>query len=241
MVTKKKIKQKKQKNPSRSNKNSTKRSKVFVSNQQRRSYLAKQTAGKENQKKKVSGKAGTSKSKYQKPVSRKKVTPPPGTPRGPHPPSPPAKAVLKAVKKLPRYGFVSMNSTGYVFLDLNDDWIFNLEDLMTEYGFEIPPYFWGTEPTGAHITIVPRSYADRFDPKDVDIGKKVKFRVQKAAKFYPKRAWYGTEAGYFIWVKSNELLKIAKELAGHDYVPSYGMFHINVGTRRIKKKKPVKK
>ena len=165
---------------------------------------------------------------------RPRVTPLPGKSRGPHPPGPSDKAVKEIISTLPKHGYVTMNSTGYVFLDLDDDWIFKLSDVMSEYGFETPPYFYGTEPTGAHVTMVPANLSSRFSKDDVPLGKKVNFQVAKATMFYPKRRWYGTEAGYFVWIKSSELLKIARKLAGPRYNPSYGMFHIVVGVRSIK-------
>lgn len=69
-------------------------------------------------------------------------TPPRAAQRGPHPSSPPGKEVKKAVKHLPREGWVAQNPSGMVFIDLNDDWIFSLENLLAEYGYEIPPYFY---------------------------------------------------------------------------------------------------
>ena len=166
--------------------------------------------------------------------SRPRVTPLPGKSRGPHPRGPSDKDVMEIVSTLPKHGYVTMNSTGYVFLDLDDDWIFKLGDVMAEYGFETPPYFYGTEPTGAHVTMVPANLSSRFSKDNVPLGKKVNFQVVKAKVFYPKRRWYGTEAGYFVWIKSNELLKISRSLAGPRYNPSYGMFHIVVGVRSIK-------
>ena len=153
---------------------------------------------------------------------RERITPPMGRTRGPHPRSPSPAAVLKAVEKLPKFGYVARNPTGYVFLDLDDDWIFSLQDLMEEFGYEIPPYFVGDQAVGAHATIVPSSIGKKFKSGDIDIGRKVRFEVVEASPTYPTRRWYGSEAVYKIWIESEELTDISKQLGGPKYKPLYG-------------------
>jgi len=226
-IRKSKIKQSKQKKPDKYK---------YSIKDDRSKQISKQ--GKKQTSEKVTSKRASEGKKIIK-RPQKRITPSPGVSRGPHPPSPSEKSILKLISKLPKYGYVSLNSTGYVYLDLNDDWIYSLEDQLSKYGFDVPPYFYGTEPTGAHITIVPSSFSKRFKNEDVPVGKKVKFQVVKAKAFFPKNwknCWYGTEAVYFVWVKSKDLLSIARKLAGPKYNPSYGMFHINVGVRTLKKR-----
>ena len=153
---------------------------------------------------------------------RNYITPPMGRTRGPHPRSPSPETVLKAVEKLPKYGYIARNPTGYIFLDLDDDWIFSLQDLMEEFGYEIPPYFAGDQAVGAHATIVPSSIGKKFKVGDIDIGRKVAFEVVKASPTYPTRRWYGSEAVYKIWIMSEELTDISKQLGGSKYKPLYG-------------------
>ena len=120
---------------------------------------------------------------------RNRITPPMGRTRGPHPRSPSEETILKLVDKLPKEGFVSKNPSGYVFLDLDDDWIFALQKEMEKFGYEIPPYFTGDQAVGAHVTIVPSSIGKRFEPGEIDIGRKIKFNVESAGPTYPNRRW----------------------------------------------------
>ena len=84
--------------------------------------------------------------------SRSQVTPAMGRTRGPHPPSPSGQAILKLVSEFPREGYLGRNPTGYIFLDLDDDWVFSVQKEMVKFGYEVPPYFAGAHAAGAHIS-----------------------------------------------------------------------------------------
>ena len=165
---------------------------------------------------------------------REKITPDQGRTRGPHPPSPSGEDILQLVSHLPREGFLAKNPTGYVFLDLDDDWIFSVQEEMEKFGYEVPPYFAGPEAVGAHVTVVPANNAKNYKGM-VEVGKKVEFEVVRASTTFPIRYWYGTEAVFKIWVKSPELSRISKEISGSGYNPPSG-FNIVVGIRTIKKR-----
>jgi len=139
-----------------------------------------------------------------------------GRTRGPHPPSPSGNEVLKLTSDLPKEAYLARNPTGYIFLDLDDNWIFSVRLEMEKFGYDIPPYFLGAQ-------------------EDVEIGKKIEFKVVRAGPSFPTRRWYGAEAVYKIWVKSAELDKVCMETAGPEYKPPGG-FNIVVGVRRIEKR-----
>ena len=167
--------------------------------------------------------------------SRTRVTPAIGRTRGPHPPSPSGEDILKLVSDLPREGYLARNPTGYIFLDLDDSWIFSLQKEMEKFGYDVPPYFAGDQAVGTHITVVPASYSSRYKEGEVDVGKKVTFDVVRAGPTFPNRYWYGAEAVYKIWVRSPQLNSTSKKLAGPGYKPPGG-FNIVVGVRSIKKR-----
>jgi len=166
-----------------------------------------------------------------------KINPAMGRTRGPHPPSPSGNEVLKLTSDLPKEGYLARNPTGYIFLDLDDNWIFSVRFEMEKFGYEIPPYFLGAQAVGAHISVVPADIANKYKYKkeDVEIGKKIEFKVVRAGPSFPTRRWYGAEAVYKIWVKSAELDKVCMETAGPEYKPPGG-FNIVVGVRRIEKR-----
>ena len=167
-------------------------------------------------------------------VGRKRVTPAPGKSRGPHPPSPPSEDVLELVSDLPRVGYITRNPTGYVFLDLNDGWIDNLESIMEKFGYQRPPYFYGGQGVGAHVTILPAFYGKKHPDTDVEVGRKITFKISGAAPFYPRYGEYGTEAIYMIRIESPDLDHVLESFKEPDYNPGYGGFHIVVGIRTLR-------
>ena len=152
--------------------------------------------------------------------------------------TPSSKEVLDAVKDLPTCGIVSQNQqNGMLYLDLNDDWIFNALTVLKDSGYIRPPFFiYPPFPVGAHIKIVTKREAEDYElfgekGRDVSnlIGKTVDFEVIKAHVSYPRIKKYGIEARYKIRVKSPELSKIRKELTGLSTGPNNGHFVILVG------------
>ena len=164
-------------------------------------------------------------------------TPPRGSQRGPHPPSPPGKEVKKALKHLPREGWVAQNPSGMVFIDLDDDWIFSIQNLLAEYGYEVPPYFYPPQPVGAHITLVTSDEAKKkgLMGGEVEVGQRVKFRVSKCHVSFPRNRSYGLEARFKVRVNGKELDRIRKRMVGK--VVPRGGFYIVVGVRRLKEGK----
>merc|ERR1711936_1264677 len=136
---------------------------------------------------------------------------------------------------LPREGYLARNPTGFIFLDLDDNWIFSVRLEMEKFGYEIPPYFLGAQAVGAHVSVVPANIAKEYKKEEVEIGKKIEFEVLRAGPSFPTRRWYGAEAVYKIFVKSAELDKLCRKIAGPEYKPPAGGFNIVVGVRRIEK------
>ena len=152
--------------------------------------------------------------------------------------TPSSKEVLDAVKDLPTCGTVAQNQqNGMLYLDLNDDWIFNALTVLQDSGYIRPPFFiYPPFPVGAHIKIVTKREAEDYElfgekGRDVSnlIGKTVDFEVIKAHVSFPRIKKYGIEARYKIRVKSPELSKIRKELTGLSTGPNNGHFVILVG------------
>ena len=159
-----------------------------------------------------------------------------------HPKTPSSKEVLDSVKDLQASGTVAQNhQNGMLYLDLNDDWVFNPLAVLQGSGYVRPPFFvYPPFPVGAHIKIVTEREAEDYElfgekVRDVShlIGKTVSFKVIKAHVSYPRIKKYGIEARYKIRVKSPELSRIRRELTGLSTGPREqgGHFVILVGLR----------
>ena len=157
-----------------------------------------------------------------------------------HPKSPSAKDVLDSLKDLPTSGTVAQSAeNGLIYLDIDDDWVFNALTVLSGFGYIRPPFFvYPPYPVGAHIKIVTKREAEDYElfgEKGTDvshlIGQTVDFEVVTAHVSYPRIQKYGVEARYKIRVKSPELSKIRKELTGLSRGPKNGHFVILVGLR----------
>ena len=157
-----------------------------------------------------------------------------------HPDSPSAQEVLDSIKNLPTNGTVDQDAeNGLLYLDLDDNWIFNALTVLRNYGYTRPPFFvYPPFPVGAHIKIVTKREAEDyrlFGKKEEEvshlIGTTVDFEVVKAHMSYPRIKKYDIEARYKIRVASPELSRIRKELTGLGTGPNNEHFVILVGLK----------
>ena len=152
-----------------------------------------------------------------------------------HPKTPKSPEVLEAVKNLTTSGTVAQDN-GMLYLDLDNDWIFNCLTVLKHFGYILPPFFvYPPHPLGAHVIIVTKTEAEDYElcEKDVSdlIGKTVAFDVVKSYVSHPTKRSYGAEAIYKIKIESAELSQIRKELTGLSSGPDNGNFVILVGLR----------
>ena len=156
-----------------------------------------------------------------------------------HPKTPKSPEVLDAVKNLPTSGTVATEN-GILYLNLDNDWIFNSLAVLKPYGYILPPYFVDPPHIGAHIQIVTKTEAEDYElqlfgDKENDVshlmGKTVAFDVVKSYVSHPIKRSYGLEAIYKIKIESPELSQIRKELTGLSSGPNNGNFVILVGLR----------
>ena len=155
-----------------------------------------------------------------------------------HPKTPKSPEVLDAVKNLPTSGTVATDN-GMLYLDLDNDWIFNSLAVLKPFGYILPPFFvYPPHPIGAHVKIVTKTEAEDYElfgekENDVSdlIGKTVAFDVVKSYVSHPIKRSYGAEATYKIKIESAELSQIRKELTGLSSGPDNGNFVILIGLR----------
>ena len=125
-----------------------------------------------------------------------------------HPENPKAEEVMNQIRDLPRSGVVAQDSTGMIYLDIEDDYIFNTLEVLRHYGYIRPAFFvFPPAPIGAHIEIVTRREAEDYElwagKKEIPyIGQKVDFQIVKAYVSYPRISKYGVEARFKIRVES---------------------------------------
>lgn len=130
-------------------------------------------------------------------------------------------------KNLPHHGILK-NSNGFVYVDLDDEYIHKLITFIQQDGFEEPPYFGDPGLVGAHITVMYPEEATKYGVKEIrECGEMVSFVPKKCQVVHPPR-WKEIDEVYFIVVDAPQLDQIRKKYGlpkrEHD-------FHITIGVK----------
>lgn len=131
------------------------------------------------------------------------------------------------VERLPEYGILEMDDRGFVYVDVDDDYILRLVQFIKGEGFEEPPYFDAAGLHGAHITVM-RPGELKCDEKIKEAGQTVYFNVKECQIVKPPH-WTDVECIYIITVEAPYLDKLREK---------YGLpkliydFHITIGVKK---------
>ena len=69
--------------------------------------------------------------------------------------NPKPEVVLKHLEDVPKMGIVDQTSTGMIYLDIDDDFIWKALEVLRPFGYARPGFFtYPPPPVGAHIKIV---------------------------------------------------------------------------------------
>lgn len=154
-------------------------------------------------------------------------------------PNPSRKDIEDSLDKLDRSGVVMEHSDGGIYLDVDNDYVWNCVEVAKEYGYELPPFFDEAGGEGAHVKI-----AEEFEikkkgkkaEKDV-LGRKVNFEVKGAYASFPNPRTYGFENILKIRIDAAELKQIREDLTGKKTPPNGKFFFIVGAVRNIKQKR----
>jgi len=128
-------------------------------------------------------------------------------------------------ENLPNYG-VLKQSDGFVYVDLDDEYVHSLISFIEEEGFQEPPYFGDSTLVGAHITVIyPHEMTGANQIKEC--GEVIEFTPQQCQVVHPPR-WKKVDEVYFITVDCPQLDKIRERyhLPKREYP-----FHITIGIK----------
>lgn len=133
-----------------------------------------------------------------------------------------SKLIEYAEHQLPHWG-VLKNSDGFVYVDLDDDYIHQLVGLID--GYEEPPYFEGMYTAGAHISVI---YPNEKVGEIEECGQMIPFTIKDCQVVHPPR-WKEIDEVYFIVVEAPELdaLRMKYGLPKREYE-----FHITIGIKK---------
>lgn len=137
-------------------------------------------------------------------------------------------AILHYAKaELPHYGILKI-SEGFIYVDLDDDYIHKLVSFIQKEGFQEPPYFGSSDLVGAHISVAYPEEAEKYGIENLEeYGEKIPFTLKECQIAHPTKL-QGIEQVYFIVIEAPELDRIRKK---------YGLpkkqydFHITIGAK----------
>ena len=146
-------------------------------------------------------------------------------------PNPQRRDVEDAMVNLPRSGVVMKHINGGIFLDLDDDWVYDSLKVVSKFGYEIPPFFDYSGGEGAHVKIA-EDFEINGDPESF-LGLKVNFDVVRAYFSFPNLRTYGLDNILKMHIESAELHQMREELTGKKKPPNGNFFFIVLAVRKI--------
>lgn len=130
-------------------------------------------------------------------------------------------------ENLPDHGTLK-SSNGFVYVDLDDDYIHKLVTFIEKDGFQEPPYFEGDRLAGAHITVIYPEEMSKYGVKEIkECGEMISFVPTKCQVAHPLRLKEIDEV-YLVIVEAPQLDNIREK---------YGLpkrkydFHITIGAK----------
>jgi len=128
---------------------------------------------------------------------------------------------------LPHYG-VLKNSGGFIYVDVDDEYIHHLVSFIQDAGFEEPPYFGREGLVGAHISVIYHDEMTKFMIDEIqECGQVISFTPKSCDVVHPPK-WSEIDEVYFIVVDAPQLDQIREK---------YGLpkreheFHITIGVK----------
>lgn len=95
----------------------------------------------------------------------------------PHPLGQRQEEIIEAAKRLPQSGILKQNPDGYVYLKVDDQYIYRLFSFVDEPGFHRPGSLNRPSKVGAHISVMYKREAQESGPIE-EIGKTYPFRIK---------------------------------------------------------------
>jgi hypothetical protein len=134
-----------------------------------------------------------------------------------------------AQENLPQTGILR-SSNGFVYLDIDDNYIYELIPFIESAGFETPPYFGKERLVGAHISVI---FPNELENGIIEeCGKEFSFQLKNCITIKPEQ-FKGLVEFYFLIVEAPELNRLREK---YDLARSEHNFHVTIG---IKKKCPL--
>ncbi len=139
-----------------------------------------------------------------------------------------AKILDYVEKNLKLSGTLKQDKQGFVYVDVDNDYICKLTGLIEDPGFVQPDYFQGEYRYGAHVSVIYAAEAARYKMgKLEEAGRTVHFHVCRCEIVATERD-PAIDSYYFLIIESPELSEIRRKYGLPQ--PKYP-FHITIGVK----------
>lgn len=139
-----------------------------------------------------------------------------------------SKAVLNYTQNnLPNFGTLK-NANGFVYVDVDDSYVYELIQFIEKSGFQKPPYFGDADLVGAHITVIYPNEMQEYSLEQIsEAGATIYFQPVEC-KLVTNPNSKEIDQAYFIVVDSPQLEQIREKygLPNREY-----KFHITIGVK----------
>lgn len=125
-------------------------------------------------------------------------------------------------------GTLRQDGRGFVYLDVPDEYVQQLQQLYQDLGMELPPYF-GEGRAGAHITVMTKEEGRGISLKE--LGQKISFNVAGIDTVEPE-GWNGVNRVWYVLSASAELEAIRASYGFTPKVAEHHDFHITFGIKK---------
>jgi hypothetical protein len=140
-----------------------------------------------------------------------------------------AEIIDYAIENLPLYGNLTIDDRGFIYLDIVNEYIYELLPFLETPGVQPPPYFDGVYHGGAHISVA--LISEKYSSFDIQrYQEEIPFLIT-GCYFVEPQNWTDIETLWFLTVDSPRLSEIRQELGLSPKIAG-GEFHITIGVKK---------
>jgi hypothetical protein len=133
-------------------------------------------------------------------------------------------------KKIPKYGMLKQEQDGFLYIEVSNNFIFDILPTLNDPQILVPPYF-ENDKIGAHITVATMQEIKKLNyPKINDLGKIIHFTIENISKVKLENSYLGSEI-YYLKINSSKIEEIRKNLELPAKINDYD-FHITIGIKK---------
>ncbi len=130
---------------------------------------------------------------------------------------------------LPLYGNLNCDDRGFIYLDIVNEYIYELLPFLETSGVQPPPYFDGIFHNGAHVSVA--LISEKYLTPDIQsLQEEISFSIT-GCYFVEPQNWTDIEKLWFLTIDSPKLLEIREELGLSPKIDGRE-FNITIGVKK---------